>query len=548
MASAEAVPVVVTLGTYDGGLMGYTVQLVSPEGKGDYSRQTQSAERLKLTFAVNAHVGCVKAIASSPSLLLTGSTDESIRIYNLESRREIGVLTSPSGGTVNCLSLVGNAFLLSGDTRGRVRLWRGSSWEMLRSLDTTKATPPQKGRKSSAKRLGRARDASADDSEEEEQIRQGRKGVESLAVHPSGRLCLVLTADGTLQLWNLLTATCAVRTPLAVGERAESVRWPPQAATSLYGRLSARRVSLHNIADSRTAALEVETVKDDEKQRETGAPVTWTSFCFASEALLLVGDSRGRIWGVHTPKSLLSAERPEADQPALRPSFCFKGKHASRIKGLEIVGLEELGADARISFVSADASGCMHLWSFRAPAHPAARKKKEGEDDLLIISPQAHIETRCRVTCLSSSLTPAAIAQEAGQEPLSFPGEKPKRDSSQTEAGEDADDEDKEEDEEAAAAVSRPTETGRGGRSAAVLSGNRKKTSEGDRASLLEKEGRKRRREATPRGKGRAEEGKAAQDAGSTFKVNRRGGDDERKKKKKGRFLVAERTKKDLKR
>ncbi|KYF39872.1 WD domain, G-beta repeat-containing protein [Toxoplasma gondii ARI] len=458
MASAEALPVVVTLGTYDGGLMGYTVQPVSPEGKGDYSRQTQSSERLKLTFAVNAHVGCVKAIASSPSLLLTGSTDESIRIYSLESRREMGVLTSPSGGTVNCLSLVGNAFLLSGDTRGRVRLWRGSSWEMLRSLDTTKATPPQKGRKSSAKRLGRARDASADDSEEEEQIRQGRKGVESLAVHPSGRLCLVLTADGTLQLWNLLTATCAVRTPLAVGERAESVRWPPQAATSLYGRLSARRVSLHNIADSRTAALEVETVKDDEKQRETGAPVTcrrsdvmratgnrgsemqgrdkwrmeekdmergetgqptekerqgnrrrrrgWvtdggeagqptekermgTSFCFASEALLLVGDSRGRIWGVHTPKSLLSAERPEAAQPALRPSFCFKGKHASRIKGLEIVGLEELGADARISFVSADASGCMHLWSFRAPAHPAARKKKEGEDDLLIISPQA---------------------------------------------------------------------------------------------------------------------------------------------------------------
>nr|PUA83673.1 WD domain, G-beta repeat-containing protein [Toxoplasma gondii TgCATBr9] len=76
MASAEAVPVVVTLGTYDGGLMGYTVQPVSPEGKGDYSRQTQSAERLKLTFAVNAHVVsyprtascCQKFRRNSPSL------------------------------------------------------------------------------------------------------------------------------------------------------------------------------------------------------------------------------------------------------------------------------------------------------------------------------------------------------------------------------------------------------------------------------------------------------------------------------------------------
>ncbi|KEP61549.1 UNVERIFIED_CONTAM: WD domain, G-beta repeat-containing protein [Hammondia hammondi] len=545
MTSTEAPPVVVTLGTYDGGLMGYTVQPVPPEGKGD-SQPIQSAERLKLTFAVNAHVGCVKTIASTHSLLLTGSTDESIRIYNLESRRETGVLTSPSGGTVNCLSLVGNAFLLSGDTRGRVRLWRGSSWEMLKSLDTTKAAPPQKGRKGSAKRLNRARDADADDSEEEEQIRQGRKAVKSLAVHPSGRLCLVLTADGTLQLWNLLTASCAVRTPLGVGERAESVRWPPQAATSLYGRLSARQVSLHNIADSRAAALAVETVKDDDEQREAGAPVTWTSFCFASEALLLVGDSRGRVWGVHTPKSLLSAEGSGTAQPALRPSFCFKGKHASRIKGLEIVGLEELGTDARISFVSADASGCMHLWSFRAPADPAARKKKEGEGDLLTISPQAHVETRCRVTCLSSSLTPAALAQETGQEPLSFSGEKTRRDSSQTEEAEDADEEE-EEDEVAAVAARRPKESGRGGRSDCVISGDRRKTSEGDRASRLEKGGRKRRREQTPRGKGRVEEGRAAHGAGATFKVNRRGGKDERKKKK-GRFLVAEKTKKGAKR
>ncbi|PFH36362.1 WD domain, G-beta repeat-containing protein [Besnoitia besnoiti] len=417
---------VVTLGTYDGGLMGYTVE-----------KTAENSLDLKVSFAVNAHVGCVKAIASSPSLLLTGSTDESIRIFSLATRRELGVLTNTTPGTVTCLALVGDAFLLSGDERGRLKLWRGPDWALLRSLDTTQA-PKAAGAKRQAGRCKGAGDNAHE--EEDEDVAQGRRAVTSLAVHPSGRLALVLTGDASLQIWNLLAGTCAARQALKGEQPTEGVRWAPHADAAVYGLLSSREVSLHNVSDpTRSAVVSVEAVDGRLAGDNDGRPPRWTAFCFALESLLLVGDSNGCVWGVRLPAALLAAEE-KSDAPALQPSFCFRGSHASRIKGLELLSCAQISSlAAQISFVSADANGCVHAWSFECVSSASRAEDgnaKKGKSNLQVIQPEATVDTKCRVTCLSSSAAGAFAGSPRSPERTSEQAEEASEDDAEPLAGE----------------------------------------------------------------------------------------------------------------
>eukprot|EP00058_Branchiostoma_floridae_P024162 XP_002609652.1 hypothetical protein BRAFLDRAFT_83650 [Branchiostoma floridae] len=48
--------------------------------------------KLKPTFTDNSHTGCVKAVASGGHVLASGSTDETIHLYNMETRTELGTL------------------------------------------------------------------------------------------------------------------------------------------------------------------------------------------------------------------------------------------------------------------------------------------------------------------------------------------------------------------------------------------------------------------------------------------------------------------------
>ena len=60
-------------------------------------------------FGIPAHNGSIKAISSSLPWLITGSTDESIRIYNYKKLKEFGALFKHRG-TITAMILFKSIF------------------------------------------------------------------------------------------------------------------------------------------------------------------------------------------------------------------------------------------------------------------------------------------------------------------------------------------------------------------------------------------------------------------------------------------------------
>lgn len=146
---------------------------------------------LKPVFMFPAHISSVKAVATSPNggkWLATGSTDEIIKVWDLRRRKEIGGLmhhegkdqytflddlmninaTPPSTGSITHLEFPSRSHLLSASEDGTLCLFHARDWTVLRIL-------------------------------------KGHKGrVNSVAVHPSGKVALSVGQDRTLRMWDLM--------------------------------------------------------------------------------------------------------------------------------------------------------------------------------------------------------------------------------------------------------------------------------------------------------------------------------------------------------
>jgi WD40 repeat protein len=69
---------------------------------------------LKQSFTDHSHVGCVRAAAvSSKGVLATGSSDETIKLFHLEKRRELGALMHHKGNGRMQLAFLPQQALLS---------------------------------------------------------------------------------------------------------------------------------------------------------------------------------------------------------------------------------------------------------------------------------------------------------------------------------------------------------------------------------------------------------------------------------------------------
>ncbi|CAG2253369.1 MAK11 [Mytilus edulis] len=156
----------VVVGTYEEVLLGY--RLVKLGEKWQF----------ELSFTDNSHTGCIKTIAvSTKGILASGGTDENIKLFNLKKRSDLGSLVHHSGSVLGVEFYKGNhMFTVSED--GSVAIWKHYTWECLKTL---------RGHKS---------------------------GVNSISVHPSGKLALTVSKDKTLKTWNLITGKCAYTTNL----------------------------------------------------------------------------------------------------------------------------------------------------------------------------------------------------------------------------------------------------------------------------------------------------------------------------------------------
>jgi len=208
------------------------------DGQTVYDRKLKEKKlKLKLTFTDHPHTGSVRCIAASKGgLVASGSSDETIHVYNANTRKDVGTLMSHNG-SVNDLQFHGAKFLFSASEDANVVVWKTRPWEVLKTL-------------------------------------RGHKGsVESLAVHPSGKIALSTGKDRSLKTWNLIKGRSAYVTNIK--HEGSRVQWSPSG--KFYAVIVAS-ISL-KIYDVATAFV---AYSHDQKKRIN-------SFVFLSDDLLALG-------------------------------------------------------------------------------------------------------------------------------------------------------------------------------------------------------------------------------------------------------------------
>ncbi|EKM81619.1 hypothetical protein AGABI1DRAFT_69942, partial [Agaricus bisporus var. burnettii JB137-S8] len=167
----------------------YEKLLYGLEGKTTYSEDKNLQFHLKAIFAFPAHVSCIKAVAASPQggkWLASGSADEIIKVWDLRRRKEIGGLMHHEG-SITHLVFPSRSHLFSASEDGTLCLFHARDWTVLRTL-------------------------------------KGHKGrVNSIAVHPSGKVALSVGKDRALRMWDLMRGKGVASTKL--GKEGETVRW-----------------------------------------------------------------------------------------------------------------------------------------------------------------------------------------------------------------------------------------------------------------------------------------------------------------------------------
>ena len=121
-------------------------------------------------------------------LLVTGGASENLSVYNTKTRRQVGTLMQHTS-IVTCAAFHGASNMLSGSDDRTIAVWRCKDWSCVHLLGGHKG------------------------------------GVNSVSIHPSGKLALSVARDRTLRMWNLIKGRCAFIRRLPV--EAARVRWAP---------------------------------------------------------------------------------------------------------------------------------------------------------------------------------------------------------------------------------------------------------------------------------------------------------------------------------
>ncbi|KAG0253004.1 p21-activated protein kinase-interacting protein 1-like protein [Mortierella polycephala] len=298
--------------------------------------------RLSPIFIFAAHIGCIKSLAIGGHFLASGSTDEKIQLYDLKRRKELGALLQHQG-TVTSLTFHGKSHMLSGSDDGKVCVWRSKDWECLKIM---------KGHQAS---------------------------VHSIAIHPSGKIALSVSADHSVRLWNLLLGKQASMTRL----QAEGLKVCWNTSGTGYSIMFDQEIGIYDMATAKC----VRTIKPARKTR-------LNTLKYYKDEYLIVGceDKMVRVYNVATGELVKTLVG-----------------HANRIKDLDMVTVpytpEESSNKAFVGraetkmvdvLTSVSSDGTILLWNLEDVVAPSVEpeemnfKKHIGEH-----------KTDMRVTCVS---------------------------------------------------------------------------------------------------------------------------------------------------
>jgi protein MAK11 len=170
------------------GLSGNLAHACTQEKKEQKNSSTFTIPALTPEFIYPAHISSLKSLSMNQRFLVSGSSDEHIKIYDLKLRKEVGTLMHHTG-SITCLAFYKKSHLISASEDGQICIIRTSDWEVLKTL-------------------------------------QGhRHAVLSLSIHPSGKIMLSTGKDGTLKCWDLEKGSCAYSMKLP--QLGDKVLWSP---------------------------------------------------------------------------------------------------------------------------------------------------------------------------------------------------------------------------------------------------------------------------------------------------------------------------------
>jgi WD40 repeat protein len=101
--------------------------------------------KLKAIFGPIQHMGAVNSISVSGKYLVTGSTDELIRIFNWQKKQEVGICNEHSSSISDVVAIAdedpisSSASMVTADISGLLFLWTsykgGKLWKCVKVLD-----------------------------------------------------------------------------------------------------------------------------------------------------------------------------------------------------------------------------------------------------------------------------------------------------------------------------------------------------------------------------------------------------------------------------
>ncbi|KAG6829143.1 hypothetical protein H0H92_005547 [Tricholoma furcatifolium] len=327
-------------------------------------------------FIFPAHVGCIKAVAASPSggkWLATGSADEIIKIWDLRRRREVGGLMHHTG-SITHLAFPSRSHLLSASEDGTLCLFRARDWSVLRAL-------------------------------------RGHKGaVSTVAVHPSGKVALSAGKDGTLRMWDLMRGRGVASTKLGKGKEGEIVRWSSDG--EMFAVQSGSTIDIYStsmdLIHSITHPSRVQDVRFT--PRVPGA-----------------GEGEGELLLVGAEDKLLSVYEVSTDADHTPKIVAVMTGHTRRVKAVQTISIalppssSSSSSAQTILACTVSSDGRIHVYDLAmvpAPSSQTANEKKE-------IAPVAEYDTNgTRLTCLALADGDGDV--EVGSENVAKVGEKRK--------------------------------------------------------------------------------------------------------------------------
>lgn len=172
----------ISIGSYERIIYGLDVESVEGE---DSNKLNLTA---KVGFAIPAHNGYIKCIASCPKYLVSGSVDEVIRIFDLKKRKDIGSINQHDG-SIKALDFYDSTHLISAADDGLLVVHRTKDWECL------------------------------------EVLKKHKNPIQDMQIHPSGKLAVAIDDAKNLTLWNLITGKLAYSSKIPALGKIDRIVW-----------------------------------------------------------------------------------------------------------------------------------------------------------------------------------------------------------------------------------------------------------------------------------------------------------------------------------